>query len=263
MNAEVSRALNELEATSLRTRIAAHAPSLVVVVALIVFAIAYAMDWRMPGLYMDAVNPEYIIPGIFDPKAPGHHPWIVPGNVILGRFPLFTGQIYHGSTQIYFALPLMALFGVDVGTLRITQGAAGFLIVLLLALVMRRADAPAKSAIAAVAMVPLALDPSFVVALRTQAYSCLFPLMLLLVSMLLLRGWQTKPASGATAPRKRRLLRSFGFQLFHFRVLLSRASLVPADRARSEIATRPGLCRALLLACGIGYFPLIGGISSA
>jgi hypothetical protein len=260
MNAEASRALNDLEATSLRTRIAAHAPSLVIAAALAVFAFAYAMDWRLPGLYMDAVNPEYIIPGIFDPKAPGHHPWIVPGNVILGRFPLFTGQIYHGSTQIYFALPLMALFGVDVGTLRITQGAAGFLIVLLLALVMRRADAPAKSAIAAAAMVPLALDPSFVVALRTQAYSCLFPMMLLLGAMLLLRGWQSKPRPAL------RLLASgafYGLSVFSYFIF---AFFFPAiiwflltERERKSWRDL-GYIALWLLACAIGYFPLIGGL---
>ena len=261
MNAKaVSRALNDIETTSLRTRSAARAPALVVAFALLVFAIAYAVDWRLPGLYMDAVNPEYIIPGIFDPKAPGHRPWIVPGNVILGRFPLFTGQIYHGSTQLYFALPLMALFGVDVGTLRITQGTAGCLIMLLLALFMRRTDAPAKSAIAAAAMIPLALDPSFVVALRTQAYSCLFPLMLLLGSMLLLRGWQTKPRPAL------RLFASgvlFGLSVFSYFIF---AFFFPALvwfllTERENKSTRDLRHVALwVAACGIGYLPLVGGL---
>jgi hypothetical protein len=255
-----TRAQHETETTSSRARIAAHAPALVVAFALIVFAIAYAIDWRLPGLYMDAVNPEYIIPGIFDPKAPGHHPWILPGNVILGRFPLFTGQIYHGSTQIYFALPLMALFGVDVGTLRITQGTAGFLIVLLLALFMRRTGAPAKSAIAAAAMIPLALDPSFVVALRTQAYSCLFPLMLLLGSMLLLRGWQTKPRPAL------RLFASgvlFGLSVFSYFIF---AFFFPALvwfllTERTGKSSRDVRYAVLwLVACGVGYLPLVGGL---
>lgn len=265
MNAKASsRATNDSMTTAsraTRTRgIADRAPTLVIAAALIVFAIAYAIDWRLPGLYMDAVNPEYIIPGIFDPKAPGHHPWIVPGNMIHGRFPLFTGQIYHGSTQIYFALPLMALFGVDVGTLRITQGAAGFLIVLLLALCMRRTDAPAKSAIAAAAMVPLALDPTFVVALRTQAYSCLFPLMLLLGAMLLLRGWQAKPRPAL------RLLASgvlFGLSVFSYFIF---AFFFPALvwfllTERNQKSSRDFRYVALwLIACGIGYFPLIAGL---
>ena len=246
MNAKAaSRALNDSETTASRAWIAAHAPALVTAVALIVFALAYAMDWRLPGLYMDAVNPEYIIPGIFDPKAPGHHPWILPGNVILGRFPLFTGQIYHGSTQIYFALPLMALFGIDVGTLRIAQGTAGCVIVLLLALFLRRRDAPAQSAIATAALLLLALDPSFVVALRTQAYSCLFPLMLLLGAMLLLRGWQTKAAPRGADFRQRRPVRPRGLQLLHLRVLLSGARLVFPDRARDEVIARLALHRAL------------------
>jgi hypothetical protein len=261
MNAATgSRARDDLGRMPLRTRIAARAPSRVVALALVVFAIAYAIDWRLPGLYMDAVNPEYIIPGIFDPKAPGNHPWIVPGNVILGRFPLFTGQIYHGSTQLYFALPLMALFGIDVGTLRITQGAAGLLIVLLLSLFVRRDDAPAKSAIAAAAMVPLALDPSFVVALRTQAYSCLFPLLLLLGAMLLLRGWQAKPrpawrlfASGAL----------FGLSVFSYFIY---AFFFPALvwlllSERPAKSARDSRYIALwLLACGVGYLPLVAGL---
>jgi hypothetical protein len=261
MNAEASsRAPHDSKAPVLRTRFAAHAPALVVAFALLVFALAYAMDWRLPGLYMDAVNPEYIIPGIFDPKAPGHHPWIVPGNVILGRFPLFTGQIYHGSTQIYFALPLMALFGVDVGTLRIAQGAAGFLIVLLLALFMRRTDAPAKSAIAAVAMVPLALDPSFVVALRTQAYSCLFPLMLLLGSMLLLRGWQTKrwPALRLLASGMLYGLSVFSYFIFAF-FFPALVWFFLTERERKSWRDL-GHVALWLFACAVGYFPLIGGL---
>ncbi len=261
MNAKAaSRALNDSETTASRAWIAAHAPALVTAVALIVFALAYAMDWRLPGLYMDAVNPEYIIPGIFDPKAPGHHPWILPGNVILGRFPLFTGQIYHGSTQIYFALPLMALFGIDVGTLRIAQGTAGCVIVLLLALFLRRRDAPTQSAIATAALLPLALDPSFVVALRTQAYSCLFPLMLLLGAMLLLRGWQARPHRAA------RIFASgvlFGLAVFSYFIF---AFFFPALAwffltERETKSSRDWRYIALwLVACGIGYFPLIGGL---
>src|SRR4030095_11424142 len=154
--------------------------------ALVVCPGASALDWRVPGLYMDAVNPEYIIPGILDPSAPGHRPWILPGNNFLSRFPVFTGSIYHGSTQLYFALPFMALLGADIATLRIVQGLAGCLILLLLALYAGRLNAGLKGALAALSVVLLALDPSFVMALRTQAYSCMFPLFLLLASALIL-----------------------------------------------------------------------------
>jgi hypothetical protein len=240
--------------------IASRAPMLATAAALAVFAIAYALDWRLPGLYMDAVNPEYIIPGIFDPKAPGHHPWILPGNLIWSRFPLFTAQIYHGSTQLYFALPLMALFGVDVGTLRIAQGAAGFLILLLLALHMRRAGAPAKSAVATAALLPLALDPSFVVALRTQAYSCLFPLLLLLTAMLLVRDWQAKPM------RAMRLLASgviYGISVFSYFIF---AFFFPAlvwlllSERRQKARGDMRWLALWLLACAVGYFPVVGGL---
>lgn len=166
---------------------AAKALTIVVLVALAVFIFAFAMDWRLPGLYMDAVNPEYILPGVLDPSAPGHRPWILPGNAYHGRFPVFTGSIYHGSTQLYFALPFMAWLGTDIAAFRIVQGAVGCLIVLLLVLYAGRLNARAKGVLAATSIVLLALDPSFVLALRTQAYSCMFPLFLLLGSLLLLR----------------------------------------------------------------------------
>jgi len=171
----------------------ARALAIVVLAALTVFVIAFAVDWRLPGLYMDAVNPEYFLPGIIDPTAPGNRPWILPGNLLASRFPVFTGSVYHGSTQLYFALPFMALLGVDLATLRIVQGLVGCAILALMALYAGRSISGTKGTLAASSMVLLALDPSFVMTLRTQAYSCLFPLLLLLASMLLLRDGGRDP----------------------------------------------------------------------
>ena len=237
---------------------AARSLAIVVLVALAVFVLAFAADWRLPGLYMDAVNPEYIIPGVLDPSAPGHRPWILPGNAYHARFPVFTGSIYHGSTQLYFALPFMALLGTDIAALRIVQGLVGGLIVLLLALYAGRLNAGMKGALAAAAIVLLALDPSFVLALRTQAYSCMFPLFLLLGSILLLQDGRE---------RAHPLLRLFvggilfGLSVFSYFIF---AFFLPAlawlllrqprngGRLRSVAAWTTG--------AAIGYLPFAGGL---
>ena len=38
--------------------------------AFLALVATYARDWRLPGLYMDAINPEYLIPGILHPPQP-------------------------------------------------------------------------------------------------------------------------------------------------------------------------------------------------
>ena len=236
----------------------AKALTIVIFVALGVFIVAFAVDWRLPGLYMDAVNPEYIIPGILDPAAPGHRPWILPGNHFLSRFPVFTGSVYHGSTQLYFALPLMALFGADVGTFRIAQGLVGCLILLLLALHAGRMNAGIKGALAALSTVLLALDPSFVMALRTQAYSCMFPLILLLGSILLLQDRRER-----ARPAWRLLLSGvlFGLSIFSYFIF---AFFLPALAWLLLRDARVGgrLRAAFLWACGtlVGCLPFAAGL---
>ena len=230
-------------------------------IALAVFAVAFAADWRLPGLYMDAVNPEYIIPGIFDPTAPGNRPWILPGNQLLSRFPVFTGTIYHGSAQLYFALPFMALLGADVATLRIVQGVVGGLILLLMALYAGRSSIGFKRALAAAPMALLALDPSFVMALRTQAYSCLFPLVPLLASILLLRDWNEKPRKAL------RLFASgvlFGLSVFSYFVF---AFFLPAlvwmllgERGAARIQERLREIFAWFAGGAVGYLPFLAGV---
>lgn len=158
------------------------------VLALTLFAAAYLRDLGLPGLYMDAINPEYLIPGILEPPQP--LAYIVPGNHLGGRFPLLTGTVYHGSAQLYAALPFLAIFGSDLIVFRVFQLMVGGVILALLLRMSASGAVGSKRVIAVGAAGAVALDPSFVLALRTQAYSTIFPLLLLLGSVLLLQAWR-------------------------------------------------------------------------
>jgi hypothetical protein len=239
----------------------ARALAIVVVAALTVFVIAFALDWRLPGLYMDAVNPEYFLPGILDPSAPGNRPWILPGNLLASRFPIFTGSIYHGSTQLYFALPFVALLGVDLATFRLVQGLVGCLILALMALYAGRSIAGPKGALAASPMVLLALDPSFVMALRTQAYSCLFPLLLLLASVLLLRDWRDRPWRGLRLVLSGALFGLSVFSYFIFAFFLPALAWMLFRRSGAASVGRRVLAAALWASgCIVGYLPFAAGM---
>ncbi len=49
---------------------------------------------RSPGLYMDAVNPDYLVVALLHPRA-DFAPWILPGNMLFGLFPVMV-NIYYG-----------------------------------------------------------------------------------------------------------------------------------------------------------------------
>lgn len=229
-----------------------------ITVAAIAFVVAFAIDWRLPGLYMDAVNPEYIIPGILDPSAPGNRPWILPGNAVADRYPVFTGSLYHGSTQLYFALPWMMAFDVSVGSLRLVQGFTGLGIIVLLALFAARAEFRAARWVAASASLPLALDVSFVMGLRTQAYSCLFPLLLLLASVLLL------DSRGSRRSTLRIFLSGalYGLSIFSYFIyaFFAPAMLWLILREDSGERRPPRDAVVWLVAAAVGYVPFFAGL---
>ncbi|MBO9663261.1 hypothetical protein [Dokdonella sp.] len=232
--------------------------AIAIVLAVLAFVVAFGVDWRLPGLYMDAVNPEYLIPGILDPSAPGNRPWILPGNMVADRYPIFTGSIYHGSAQLYFALPWMMLFDAGVGSLRLVQGLVGVGILALLALFVARSTLGYTRWVAASAALLLALDPSFVMSLRTQAYSCLFPLPLLLGSLLLTDGRESRPSTW-------RLLAGgtlYGLSVFSYFIYAFFAPVVLWWIFRGTSRGEPWLRRAIvwLVGAAIGYAPFFAGL---
>lgn len=142
----------------------------------------------LPGLYMDAINPEYMIPEILYSGYPISMKWLMPGNVIFERFPVLSGPMYHGSLQLYATLPFLYMFGVDLDVYRYFQVFVGLSIVILTVIVTKKIGLSNRSTkwIPLVAGILVASDPILIFGLRTQAYSLIFPLPLLLMALIFL-----------------------------------------------------------------------------
>lgn len=138
-----------------------------------------------PALYLDAVNPDYLAIKILHPSIPNTI-WVLPGNLIQGRFPVMAGSIYHGSLQAYLAVPFTWLMCPDVLTVRILHICETILVCIAAFILIRRVSG--STALAAIGALPLAVDPAFVFAFRTQAYLTTFPIFFMLCGCILLTG---------------------------------------------------------------------------
>jgi hypothetical protein len=134
----------------------------------------------LPGVYMDAVNPDYMAARILNPKGELVLPWLLPGNWLFQRAPVLV-SFYHGSQQMWLGLPFFWLFGTSVQGLRLTHAmfALGVLAAMY-AFLNRSGSKPWQSALACAA---LAVDPSFSYAFRTQSYITLAPAAWLFLSL--------------------------------------------------------------------------------
>jgi hypothetical protein len=140
----------------------------------------------LPGVYMDAVNPDYLVAKVLNrAHAEPLVAWVLPGNYLAGRFPVLV-SLYHGLQQFWLALPLYALFGMSVTGIRQTHMVFALGVVIAALVVLRRAQVPLW--IAALAGTALAMDPTFIFAFRTQSYITLSPAAWLLLSLAALAG---------------------------------------------------------------------------
>ncbi|MCD6048171.1 MAG: glycosyl transferase family protein [Gammaproteobacteria bacterium] len=118
---------------------------------------------ELPGLYFDAVNPDYIAAMILN-----HHihnmAWVLPSII---KIPLLV-ELYHGVQHIYLGLPFFFIFGTSIVTLRLFQAAFGagaiyfgYRVTTLLT---------KNRWFAFVAMLGLATEIAFIASFRTQFY---------------------------------------------------------------------------------------------
>lgn len=149
----------------------------------LLFACAVSWHIRLPGLYLDAANPDYLVVDVLHGHSDGSPIWILPGNILFGRIPILT-QIYHGTQNVWVALPLVAIFGPSVSTLRESQALFGVAILGLLFFFLRRHRTGMRLWLAWLPAAALALDPVFVYAFRTQLYITLSPVAWLLASLI-------------------------------------------------------------------------------
>lgn len=131
------------------------------------------------GLYMDGVNPDYLVARWLGEARTEIRPWVLPGNLLLGRFPLLI-QLYHGALPFWLGLPGYLLLGTDVAAVRMVHAGFGVLVMGGLYAFLMAFGVGRLAAIAALCV--LALDPAFLLSWRTQFYITLLPLAFVLTS---------------------------------------------------------------------------------
>jgi hypothetical protein len=116
----------------------------------------------LPGLYMDAVNPDYIAARIINPDI--HNPvFLIPTALM----PIL-GNLYHGMQNFYIGIPFFAIFGFNMLALRLAQGLFGAVILWLLHLILMRVTGSKWIALAG--SLGLATELAFIASFRTQMY---------------------------------------------------------------------------------------------
>jgi len=149
--------------------------------ALILFCLGAVSDIMVPGIYMDAVNPDYMVVRLLNPGTDAPV-WILPGTLLFGLFPI-VGQIYHGALPFYVGLPVYALFGTGIVGIRLANLLFGLIVIAAAGIFLRTFRV--RSSIAGICLAALALDPGFLFSFRTQFYITLLPCALLLSSVAL------------------------------------------------------------------------------
>lgn len=150
----------------------------------VVIAAAYALvalqQITLPGVYMDAVNPDYLVVRILNPQAEPITAWLLPGNYLGEKTPVLI-SFYHGSQQFWLGLPMFWLFGTSVTGIRLTHAMFGLgVLAALYAMLARSGMRPWQ---AMLACATLAIDPGFSYAFRTQSYITLAPAAWLFLSL--------------------------------------------------------------------------------
>jgi hypothetical protein len=159
---------------------------LAVACVLIVYAFAASRQIALPGVYMDAVNPDYLVAKVLNRShAEPLIAWVLPGNYLANRFPILV-SLYHGLQQFWIGLPLYALFGMSVVGIRLTHMAFAIGVLVGVLLLLWRAHAPIW--VVAICGIALAVDPAFIFAFRTQSYITMSPVAWLLLSIAMLAG---------------------------------------------------------------------------
>jgi hypothetical protein len=151
-----------------------------------VHAMVTSFNITLPGVYMDAVTPDYLVVKVLNPH---HQPiiaWLLDGNYLFGRRAPWMVSLYHGSQTFWLGLPFYWLLGTTVEGLRITH--AVFALGVLGGLYYLLRCCRLSSVICAATCMALAIDPSFSFAFRSQSYITLAPSAWLLASVALLVG---------------------------------------------------------------------------
>jgi hypothetical protein len=168
--------------------------ALIFLPAAILFCVGAVSDITVPGIYMDAVNPDYLVVRLFHPEALNTPYWSFPENVVFDRFPVLGGNFYYGALTFYLGAPVYALAGTGVVGIRVANMVFGLLVLAATAIFLQAFRV--RPVIAATTLAMLALDPGFLFSFRTQFYITLLPVAPLFLSVALAES------RGAAATRR-------------------------------------------------------------
>lgn len=146
---------------------------------------AFALrDPAVPGIYMDAVNPDYLAAWMLrgDLTMPA---WIYPDNYLAGeyKYPLLN-SLYGGNIPAYLGLAFFSVAGFGLEQLRLFHALFGAVLLLTMYWGLRQWQTGRWVTLFAVSL--LATDPNFVFAWRTQFYLQLVPAIFLFAAIGLL-----------------------------------------------------------------------------
>ena len=147
----------------------------IIPVAAFMLAVVFHID--LPGLYMDAVNPDFAAAQKLHPHL--HNPGaMLPSKI----FPIL-GNLYHGVQNFYVALPMLAIFGFHVATIRVAQALFGALLLAAFFIAARRLTQ--STLLAMLGSLGLATEIAFTASFRTQFYIVMGGATWLFVSLML------------------------------------------------------------------------------
>jgi hypothetical protein len=151
---------------------------IIVLVLTLIFWLGVLRQIDLPGLYMDAVNPDYLAAHVLNPGLDNPR-WLIPTI----SFPIL-GNLYHGVQNFYVDLVTFSVLGISVASIRISQALFGAAIVMLLYLLTVLATRNRLAAFLGAAL--LATDIAFIASFRTQFYIILGGEMWLFASLVAL-----------------------------------------------------------------------------
>ncbi|QDM28173.1 hypothetical protein FNL56_20100 [Tardiphaga sp. vice304] len=174
-----------------RLEFKAVAPGLLIIA--ILFLSGALAEIRTPGIYMDAVNNDYMVGRLFSPIRDQISAWVAPGSVVFDRFPIVSAT-YVGSLSFFVGLPVYTLLGTSIEAIRIVNAYYGLIVLFSAWLFLFRFGA--GKVIATVAVAAIALDPTFVFSFRTQFNINVLPIAPLLLSFVLAASLPERPTIG-------------------------------------------------------------------
>ena len=232
--------------------------------AIAVYVVLATQTFEQPGIYMDAINPDYLAARMLDSNTPTTA-WVLPGNLLWKRWPLLAGGLYHGSIHAYLTLPFYAVLGGSVVSLRLAHLCLGIMVAVGTALFIW--NTTRSKLVTVAATLALVTDPGFIFSFRTQAYITTFPIVLILYGL----GQLCLP----TARRPKHLFIAglcigaavWGYFIYGFMIPGIMLFLVAESRfiAPKHRGSHPRIIRSLtllLVGFGVGLLPYLVGYAS-